>query len=149
MYCFQILLNPAILSADKHRLPKPTWRQRGGGNPVIFLSGKDVFLTLSLAWSCSVVHITTLSLGVKLLNMQILESTWARRSEEVFLEMFEIEISSCVLWLEIVAGLRRGISVCVTCLSDNFSGVFLALRKQTCLIFSFWDSRYCGLYRFK
>lgn len=55
MYCFQILLNPAILSADKHWLPKPTWRQRSGGNPVIFLSGKDVFLTLSLAWSCCVV----------------------------------------------------------------------------------------------
>jgi len=94
-------------------------------------------------------HIKPLSLCVKLLNMQILESTWAKRSEEVFLEMFEVEISSCVLWLEIVAGLGRGFSVCVACLSDNFAGVFLVLRKQTCLIFSFWDSRYCGLYRFK
>lgn len=47
MYRFQILLNPAILSADKHRLPTP--------NLVIFLSGKDVFLTLSLAWSRCVV----------------------------------------------------------------------------------------------
>lgn len=55
MYRFQILLNPAILSADKHGLPIPTWKRCSGGNPVIFLSGKDVFLTHTLAWSRCVV----------------------------------------------------------------------------------------------
>lgn len=55
MFHFQILLKPAILSADKHGLPKLSLRQCGRGNPVTFLSGKEVFLTIPLAWSCCVV----------------------------------------------------------------------------------------------
>lgn len=148
MYRFQILLKPAILSADKHRLPKPTWRRLSGGNPVIFLSGKDVFLTRSLAWSRCVVISNLSHLVSSCSTCKSLKAHEREGLKRFFWRWLKSRypVVSCDWRLWPVSGEAF---LFVTCLSDNFSGVFLALRKQTCLIFSFWDSWYCGLYRFK